>query len=63
MALRTLRRRLYHGDVDGNRHEHLEALGLDSLREPLLGNYDHDNRPSEVKLLDFSFVLMIYADC
>ncbi|KAK4759030.1 hypothetical protein SAY87_020331 [Trapa incisa] len=47
MASRTLRRRLHHGDVDGNRHEHLEALMLDSLNEPLLGNSDYEERGSE----------------
>ncbi|PKI58921.1 hypothetical protein CRG98_020667, partial [Punica granatum] len=47
MASRTLRRRLHHGDVDGKSHEHMEASGLDSLDEPLLGSYNHDDRPSE----------------
>ncbi|KAK4794897.1 hypothetical protein SAY86_012891 [Trapa natans] len=47
MASRTMRRRPYHGHEDGNRHEKLEASGLDDLHEPLLGNYDHENRPSE----------------
>jgi hypothetical protein len=51
MASRTLRRRLHHGDVDGKRNEHLEgSLGLDGLDEPLLGNYEHDDRHSEVRL-------------
>ncbi|OWM73141.1 hypothetical protein CDL15_Pgr001255 [Punica granatum] len=50
MASRTLRRRLHHGDVDGKSHEHMEASGLDSLDEPLLGSYNHDDRPSETGL-------------
>uniref|UniRef100_A0A2N9GD60 ELMO domain-containing protein n=1 Tax=Fagus sylvatica TaxID=28930 RepID=A0A2N9GD60_FAGSY len=53
MASRTLRRRLHHGDVDGKRNEHLEgSLGLDGLDEPLLGNYEHDDRHSEVDTLE-----------
>ncbi|KAM7272226.1 hypothetical protein ACFE04_026889 [Oxalis oulophora] len=44
MASKTLRRRLYHGDVDGRRNEHLDASGgLDSLEEPLLANYEHND--------------------
>ena len=41
MSSRTLRRRLYHGDVDGKRQEHLETSGLDSLSEPLLADDDY----------------------
>ena len=48
MTSSTLRRRLHHGDVDGKRHEHLETSELDGLNEPLLGNYEHDDRHSEV---------------
>jgi hypothetical protein len=48
MTSSTLRRRLHHGDVDGKRHEHLETSELDGLNEPLLGNYDYDDRHSEV---------------
>lgn len=63
MASKTLRRRLHHGDVDGNRHEHLEASRLDSLNEPLLGNYDSEDRGSEVNLLDsLSLSFIIYVD-
>lgn len=62
MASRTLRRRLHHGDVDGHRHEHLEASRLDSLNEPLLGNYESGDGGSEVKLLHFSFILMISVE-
>ncbi|XP_023904318.1 uncharacterized protein LOC112016056 [Quercus suber] len=48
MTSRTLRRRLHHGDVDGKKQEHMEASsGLDGLDEPLLGNYEHDDRHSE----------------
>lgn len=50
MTSRTLRRRLHHGDVDGKKQEHMEASsGLDGLDEPLLGNYEHDDRHSEVR--------------
>lgn len=66
MASRTLRRRLHHGDVDGNGHEHLDASGLDSLNEPLLRNYDHDDKCLEVKLLDCSLILIFFLlkrDC
>lgn len=48
MTSSTLRRRLHHGDVDGKRHEHLETSELDGLNEPLLGNYEYDDRHSEV---------------
>ncbi|WJX83388.1 hypothetical protein P8452_66053 [Trifolium repens] len=41
MSSKTLRRRLHHGDVDGKRQEHLDASGLDSLNEPLLGGDDY----------------------
>ncbi|KAL4203228.1 hypothetical protein AMTRI_Chr01g102950 [Amborella trichopoda] len=34
----TLRRRLHHGDVDGKKHEHVDAGRADSLNEPLLGD-------------------------
>ncbi|KAK9289705.1 hypothetical protein L1049_007864 [Liquidambar formosana] len=47
MTSRTLRRRLHHGDVDGQIHEHLETPGLNGLGEPLLGNYECDDRNSE----------------
>lgn len=47
MTSRMLRRRLHHGDVDGQRVEHLETSGLDGLDEPLLGNYDNDDKHSE----------------
>ncbi|XP_020698990.1 ELMO domain-containing protein C [Dendrobium catenatum] len=47
MASTTLRRRLHHGDVDGRKNEHMDALGSDSLSEPLLGNYIYDTSPSE----------------
>lgn len=50
MTSKTLRRRLHHGDVDGKRHEHLETSGLDGLNEPLLGNYEYDDKDSEVSL-------------
>jgi hypothetical protein len=52
MASRIMRRRLYHGDVDGRRHEHLDASGLDGLEEPLLGNYEHGDGHSEVRTLE-----------
>ncbi|XP_024031145.1 ELMO domain-containing protein A isoform X1 [Morus notabilis] len=53
MTSRTLRRRLHHADVDGKRQEHLETSDLDGLNEPLLGNYRHDDRHSELEdLLD-----------
>uniref|UniRef100_A0A5B7AHU2 Putative ELMO domain-containing protein B isoform X1 n=1 Tax=Davidia involucrata TaxID=16924 RepID=A0A5B7AHU2_DAVIN len=51
MTSRTLRRRLHHGDVDGKRHEHMEASGLDGLSEPLLGNDEYDDRHSEENTL------------
>ncbi|CAK9139577.1 unnamed protein product [Ilex paraguariensis] len=47
MTSRTLRRRLHHGDVDGKKHEHLEAAGMDALNEPLLGNNGYDDARSE----------------
>ncbi|PSS01700.1 Engulfment and cell motility protein [Actinidia chinensis var. chinensis] len=47
MTSRTLRRRLHHGDVGGKNHEHFETSGLEGLDEPLLGNYDHDDKHSE----------------
>ncbi|XP_030453234.1 uncharacterized protein LOC115674857 [Syzygium oleosum] len=49
---RTLRRRLHHGDVGGRRDEHLESSGLDGLDEPLLGNYEHDDKRSEGQVLE-----------
>lgn len=49
MTSRTLRRRLHHGDVDGKRQEHFEALGSDGLNEPLLGDHERDDRQSEVR--------------
>jgi hypothetical protein len=39
MASSTLRRRLYHGDVDGRSNEQMDASGADGLDEPLLGSY------------------------
>ncbi|RVW62755.1 hypothetical protein CK203_060238 [Vitis vinifera] len=51
MTSKTLRRRLHHGDVDGKRHEHLETSGLDGLNEPLLGNYEYDDKDSEGPVL------------
>ena len=50
MASKNLRRRLHHGDVDGKRHEHFETSGLDGLNEPLLGNYEYDDKHPEVSL-------------
>ncbi|KAL6988613.1 hypothetical protein U1Q18_014365 [Sarracenia purpurea var. burkii] len=47
MTSETLRRRLHHGDVDGNKHEHLETSGFEGLNEPLLASYDYDDRQSE----------------
>ncbi|KAK9124924.1 hypothetical protein Scep_013770 [Stephania cephalantha] len=47
MTSKTLRRRLHHGDVDGKRNEQLETSRLDSLNEPLLGNYESDRRQLE----------------
>ncbi|KAB1223102.1 ELMO domain-containing protein A [Morella rubra] len=47
MTSRTLRRRLHHGDVDGKRQEHFEALGSDGLNEPLLDYHVRDDRQSE----------------
>ncbi|XP_059428844.1 uncharacterized protein LOC132162595 isoform X2 [Corylus avellana] len=52
MTSSTLRRRLHHGDVDGKRHEHLETSELDGLNEPLLGNYEYDDRHSEGSKLE-----------
>ncbi|KAJ9693617.1 hypothetical protein PVL29_009533 [Vitis rotundifolia] len=51
MTSKTLRRRLHHGDVDGKRHEHLETSGLDGLNEPLLGDYEYDDKDSEGPVL------------
>lgn len=51
MASKALRRRLHHGDVDGRSREHYEASSLDSLNEPLLGRYDNEDEPKEVKKL------------
>ncbi|PIN05102.1 hypothetical protein CDL12_22355 [Handroanthus impetiginosus] len=42
MTSRTLRRRLHHRDVDGERYDRYETSGFDSLNEPLLGNGDYD---------------------
>lgn len=39
MSSSTLRRRLYHGDVDGRRNEQMDASSADGLDEPLLGSY------------------------
>jgi hypothetical protein len=51
-----LRRRLHHGDVDGKRQEHLDASGLDSLNEPLLGGDDYiENK--KVRNLAVIFIL------
>lgn len=50
MTSKNLRRRLHHGDVDGKRHEHFETSSFDGLNEPLLGNYEHDDKHSEVNL-------------
>ncbi|XP_062166393.1 uncharacterized protein LOC133872797 isoform X2 [Alnus glutinosa] len=52
MSSSTLRRRLHHGDVDGKRHENVETSELDGLNEPLLGNYEHDDRHSEGSTLE-----------
>ncbi|KAF7852227.1 hypothetical protein BT93_L5373 [Corymbia citriodora subsp. variegata] len=49
---RTLRRRLHHGDVGGKRTEHLESSGLEGLDEPLLGDYEHDDKRSEGQVLE-----------
>lgn len=57
MTSRTLRRRLHHGDVDGKRHENLETSELDGLNEPLLGNYEYNDRHSEVIPHFFFFFL------
>lgn len=39
MSSSTLRRRLYHGDVDGRRNEQMDTSSADGLDEPLLGSY------------------------
>ncbi|KAI4300989.1 hypothetical protein L6164_034309 [Bauhinia variegata] len=43
MASQKLRRRLHHGDVDGQRREHYETSGLNSSSEPLLGDNNCSN--------------------
>ncbi|XP_015581966.1 ELMO domain-containing protein A isoform X2 [Ricinus communis] len=45
MSAKTLRRRLHHGDVDGNPKEHFNASGYDGLIEPLLERDEHDDTP------------------
>ncbi|KAJ4786174.1 ELMO/CED-12 family protein [Rhynchospora pubera] len=52
MSSSTLRRRLYHGDVDGRRNEQMDTFGSDGLDEPLLGSYGdrskaYDSREEE----------------
>lgn len=59
MTSRTLRRRLHHGDVDGKRHEHLEATEWDGLNEPLLGKESYENSYSEVRMY---FYFLSYHD-
>ncbi|XP_011620680.1 ELMO domain-containing protein A isoform X1 [Amborella trichopoda] len=44
----TLRRRLHHGDVDGKKHEHVDAGRADSLNEPLLGDDRYGRSFSEL---------------
>lgn len=48
MTSKTVRRRIRHADVDGDRYESLEASRSGSLSEPLLGNYGYDDTDSEV---------------
>ncbi|KAL6539717.1 hypothetical protein OROHE_011488 [Orobanche hederae] len=52
MTSRTLRRRLHHRDVDGGTYDRYESSRAESLREPLLGNSDHDNKHSEGQKLE-----------
>lgn len=52
MTSRTLRRRLYHGDVDGKRNEQFDEQGIDSLSEPLLGNHGYKNSSVPVRTLE-----------
>ncbi|KAL1563593.1 ELMO domain-containing protein C-like [Salvia divinorum] len=54
MTSRTLRRRLYHGDIDGGRHDRCETSSLDSLSEPLLadGHYDYNKHNEGTSLVD-----------
>ncbi|KAL5985141.1 hypothetical protein ACLOJK_036377 [Asimina triloba] len=47
MASKTLRRRLHHADVNGRKNEHLDTYRSDSLSEPLLEKYGHDESYSE----------------
>ncbi|KAF3322602.1 ELMO domain-containing protein A [Carex littledalei] len=52
MSSSTLRRRLYHGDVDGRRDEQMDTSSADGLDEPLLGSYgdgskEYDSREEE----------------
>ncbi|XP_078159991.1 ELMO/CED-12 family protein [Carex rostrata] len=52
MSSSTLRRRLYHGDVDGRRNEQMDSSSADGLDEPLLGSYgdrskEYDSRDEE----------------
>lgn len=55
MATRTLRRRLHHGDFDGERNELRDKSGLDAITEPLLGKYGYDEDHTEV-IFRFSIV-------
>ncbi|KAL6532846.1 hypothetical protein OROGR_013806 [Orobanche gracilis] len=54
MTSRTLRRRLHHRDVDGGTYDRYESSRAESLKEPLLGNSDHDydNKHSEGQTLE-----------
>ncbi|KAF3341649.1 hypothetical protein FCM35_KLT00287 [Carex littledalei] len=52
MSSSTLRRRLYHGDVDGRRNEQMDTSSADGLDEPLLGSFgdgskEYDSRKEE----------------
>ncbi|XP_042064885.1 ELMO domain-containing protein C-like isoform X2 [Salvia splendens] len=54
MTSRTLRRRLYHGDIDGGRHDRCETSDFDALSEPLLadGHYDYSKHNEGTSLVD-----------
>ncbi|ONK55242.1 uncharacterized protein A4U43_UnF5960 [Asparagus officinalis] len=47
MATKAIRRRLHHADVDGRKNEHMDTSGIDTINEPLLGNYNYSASHSE----------------
>ncbi|ERM98999.1 hypothetical protein AMTR_s00101p00020000, partial [Amborella trichopoda] len=56
----TLRRRLHHGDVDGKKHEHVDAGRADSLNEPLLGDDRYGRSFSEFRACEIEVTLEHY---